>query len=86
MARKVLRLVTSLCLTGAIAATVSAADLNPPPQKAVVAVAHALLRVVYHVLADGTAYREAGATSYDRRHTQRVTRRASRRLSARVTT
>src|SRR5260370_20825435 len=32
MARKVMSLVTSLCLTGAIATTVSAADLNPPPQ------------------------------------------------------
>ena len=50
------------------------------PKKAVVAVAHALLRVVYHVLADGTVYREAGADSYDRHHRQRVTRRALQAL------
>ena len=50
------------------------------PKKAVVAGAHALLRVVYHVLADGTVYREAGANSYDRHHSQRVTRRALQTL------
>ena len=46
------------------------------PKKAVVAVAHALLRVVYHVL----VYREAGANSYDRHQSQRVTRRALQTL------
>lgn len=50
------------------------------PKKAVVAVAHALLRVVYHVLADGTVYRETGADSYDRHQSQRVTRRALQTL------
>ena len=50
------------------------------PKKAVVAVAHALLRVVYHVLADGTVYREPGASSYDRHQSQRVTRRALQML------
>lgn len=49
-------------------------------KKAVVAVAHALLRIVYHVLADGTVYREAGADYYDRHHNQRVTRRALQTL------
>lgn len=44
--------------------------------KAVVAVAHALLRAVYHVVADGTTYRDLGPDYYDRRHVQRVTRRA----------
>ena len=44
--------------------------------KAVVAVAHAILRAIYHLLAEGTTYRETGADYYDRRHTQRVTRRA----------
>jgi hypothetical protein len=43
-------------------------------------VAHALLRTVYHVLADGTVYREAGADYYDRHHRQRVTRRALQTL------
>jgi len=50
------------------------------PKKAVVAVAHALLRVVYHVLADGNVYRELGGDYYDRQHSQRVTRRAVRLL------
>ena len=46
------------------------------PKKAVVAVAHALLRAAYHVLADHAIYRELGADYYDRQHGQRVTRRA----------
>jgi transposase len=50
------------------------------PKKAVVALAHALLRIAYHVLADGTVYRELGADYYDRRHRQRVTHRAIRLL------
>ena len=50
------------------------------PKKAVVAVAHARLRIVYHVLAEGTVYREAGADYYDRHHSQRVTRRALQAL------
>ena len=45
-------------------------------KKAVVAVAHAMLRAVYHLLADGTTYCDPGADYYDRRHAQRVTRRA----------
>jgi len=44
--------------------------------KAVVAVAHAMLRAIYHMLAAGTTYRELGADYYDRRHQERVTRRA----------
>jgi transposase len=50
------------------------------PKKAVVAVAHALLRMVYHVLADGTVYREAGADYHDRQHRQPVTRRVHQGL------
>ena len=45
-------------------------------KKAVVAVAHAMLRAVYHLLAEGTTYREPGADYYDRRHAERVRRRA----------
>src|SRR5881396_1851087 len=45
-------------------------------KKAVVAVAHAMLRAVYHLLAEGTTYREPGADYSDRHHTHRVTRRA----------
>jgi transposase len=50
------------------------------PKTAVVAVAHALLRMVYYVLADGTVYREAGADYYDPHHSPRITRRALRTL------
>jgi transposase len=46
------------------------------PKKAVVALAHTLLRIVYHVLADGTVYHELGGDYHDRQHRQRVTRRA----------
>jgi transposase len=46
------------------------------PKKAVVALAHTLLRIVYHVLADGTVYRDLGGDYHDRRHRQRVARRA----------
>jgi transposase len=45
-------------------------------KKAVVAVAHAMLRAVYHLLAEETMYREPGADYYDRRHAERVRRRA----------
>jgi transposase len=41
-----------------------------------VAVAHALLVTVYHVLARQTAYQELGVDYYDRRHAQRFARRA----------
>jgi transposase len=45
-------------------------------KKAVVAVAHALLVTVYHVLAHRLEYREPGADYYDRRHAHRIARRA----------
>ena len=50
------------------------------PKKAVIALAHALLRIAYHVLAQGTTYRELGGDYYDRRHSDRLTRRAIRLL------
>jgi transposase len=45
-------------------------------KKAIVAVAHAMLRAAYHVLAEGTAYRDPGPDYYDRRRTRQATRRA----------
>jgi transposase len=45
-------------------------------KKAVGAVAHAMLRAIYHLLADGTTYREPGPDYYDRRHAERVRHRA----------
>ena len=49
-------------------------------KKAVVAVAHSLLRTIYHVLAESTDYRELGEAYYDRRQTTRTTRRAVAQL------
>ena len=57
-------------------------------KKAVVAVAHAMLRTIYHVLANRRPYQNPSADYYDRRHAQRVTRRAIHtleRLGYRVT-
>lgn len=56
--------------------------------KAVVAVAHALLRTIYQLLATGRPYDNLGADYYDRHHAERVTRRAVKtleRLGYRVT-
>ena len=49
-------------------------------KKAVIAVAHALLVTVNHVLAHQTRYRELGADYFDRRHGQRTKDRAVRAL------
>jgi transposase len=45
-------------------------------KKAIVAVAHAMLVTVYHLLAHRTSYQDPGADYYDRRHAERVRRRA----------
>jgi hypothetical protein len=50
------------------------------PKKAVVALAHTLLRIVYHVLDDGTTYRELVGDYYNRQHSQHAARRANRLL------
>ncbi len=44
-------------------------------KKAVVAVAHAMLVTVYHLLARQTTYRDPATDYYDRRHAERVRRR-----------
>ena len=45
-------------------------------KKAVIAVAHTILRVVYHLLARCTTYQDLGPDYFDRRYTERITRRA----------
>ncbi len=45
-------------------------------KKAIVAVAHAMLRTAYHVLAEGTTYRDPGPDYYERRRAHQTTRRA----------
>ncbi len=49
-------------------------------KRASVAVAHALLVVVYHLLRDHTAYRELGSNYFDERERQAVVGRSVRRL------
>ncbi len=49
-------------------------------KRAIVAVAHALLVVVYHLLRDHTAYRELGGNYFDERERQAVVGRSVRRL------
>jgi transposase len=48
--------------------------------KAILAVAHAILVTAYHLLARQTTYRELGANYYDERHAERAKRRAVRAL------
>jgi transposase len=45
-------------------------------KKAIVAVAHALLKIAYHVIAEQTTYRELGFDYHDRRDAERARRRA----------
>lgn len=45
-------------------------------KKAIVAVAHAILRTAYQLLRRGTTYQDLGADYFHRRHAERVTRRA----------
>jgi transposase len=49
-------------------------------KKAIVAVAHAILVTVYHLLARQTTYQDPGADYYDRRHVERVRHRAIQTL------
>lgn len=49
-------------------------------QKAIMAVAHQLLTIVFYVLRDGTVYRELGADHYDQQNKPKVTRKLVERL------
>ena len=51
-------------------------------KKAIVAVAHSILVIAYHVLRDGVPYRELGADYFDRLNTDRLTRYHTKRLAA----
>jgi transposase len=51
-------------------------------KKAIVAVAHSILVIAYHVLRDGQSYRELGGGYFDRLNTDRLTRYHSKRLAA----
>ena len=51
-------------------------------KRAIVAVAHTLLVIVYHVLTTGEVYRELGGDYFDRRNTEALARRLVKRLSS----
>jgi len=51
-------------------------------KKAVVAVGHSILLIAYHILKDGTTYRDLGQDSFDRRDTARIQERLLGRLRA----
>jgi transposase len=51
-------------------------------KKAVVAVAHSILVIAYHVLRNGQSYREVGGHYFDRLNTERLTRYHTKRLAA----
>jgi len=51
-------------------------------KKALVAVAHSILVIVYHILKDGTTYRDLGHDYFDKRDTARLQRRLIARLEA----
>jgi transposase len=49
-------------------------------KRALIAVAHAILVVVYHMLKDGTVYQDMGSGYFDRRDREAITKRTVRRL------
>ena len=49
-------------------------------KRAAVAVAHSILVIAYHLLRDGTTYRELGPTFFDEREREALVRRTVRRL------
>ena len=51
-------------------------------KKAIVAVAHSLLVIAYHILKEGTVYRELGHDYFDKRDTVRLQRRLITRLES----
>jgi len=51
-------------------------------KKAIVAVAHSILVIAYHVLRDHESYRELGGHYFDRLNTERLTRYHTKRLTA----
>jgi len=47
-----------------------------------VAVGHSILVIAYHILKDGTTYRDLGPDDFDRRDTARLQQRLIARLEA----
>lgn len=51
-------------------------------KRALVAVAHSLLKMIYHLLQNGTAYRDLGGNYFDRLNPERLTRYLVKRLES----
>ena len=51
------------------------------PKKAIVAVAASILTAIYHMLKDGTIYKDLGRDHFDRRSTDRQKKRLIKRLT-----
>lgn len=51
-------------------------------QKAVMAVAHQLPIIIFHLVQDGSIYREPGASHHDQQNKPKVTRRLVERLQS----
>ena len=51
-------------------------------KRAILAVAHSILVIIYHLLRDGTTYRDLGGNYFDERNRQATVRRAARRIEA----
>jgi len=52
------------------------------PKRAILAVAHSLLRIIYAVLKSGTPYEDLGADWFDRQNSKRLTERLVKRLES----
>jgi hypothetical protein len=50
------------------------------PKKAALAAAHRILIIAWHIIQDGTEYKELGGNHYDRLHPDRSARRLIKRL------
>ena len=51
-------------------------------KRAIIAVAHTILTIGYHMLQRGTLYQDLGANYFDQRHVLRTTKRLVKRLKA----
>src|SRR5262245_44049029 len=70
------------CVRAALAARYRRVMRRRGHKKAIIAVAHAMLVIAYHVLHDRTTYRELGPTYDEQRQATRARRRAIHTLEA----
>lgn len=68
------------CKTGYLAAQYHRLAKRRGRKRAIVAVAHSLVKIIFHVLADRTTYQDLGGNYFDERQRERVRRDAIQRL------